>query len=463
MECKSFVLACFLVSLAVGAAFCHAQQVKLLDAPLIRTAALGRHNARDVPLRTSVYFELEAPQSTIGNDVAPESVSVRMQSRGAKGLQLLRPGVQFASGCRGWLRPRQDLQGKKALSVYLELPSPLEPETKYTLTVSIAPAPGSAPTLDAGTWSFTTEAAATVQSTTFPLDLRADPVIWHGQFFSGICNVIFCTQAGSYGPTYDLMAKARKQHPRAWSYQRDFWMTGSDHRPQGFLAVNLPNIVHKRETRRIAAIALINNELVLSVEDFFGHQQYGIPSGRKLGEDYHKGDEVLIADGIHDARTRVIATDEHARTVTVAPVANPVGGWKIAYEKPLPASEDPDAPGLFAEGGCYLRKFNPHGTACYYWGRLDKEWDGAHRRYGRRLLPNFADAPGDLSRDGRSWTTVKDYAQWHEVARHITRHIIERYGPDVLDFSWSVFNEPDLGPLFCALTGTRCKLSMTIP
>ncbi len=202
---------------------------------------------------------------------------------------------------------------------------------------------------------------------------------------------------------------------------------------------------------------------MLSVEDFFGHQQYGIPSGRKLGEDYHKGDEVLIADGIHDARTRVIATDEQARTVTLAPVANPVGGWKIAYEKPLPASEDPDFPGLFADGGCYLRKFNPHGTACFYWGRLDKEWDLAHRRYGRRLLPNLADAPGDLARDGRSWTTVKDYAQWHEVARHITRHVIERYGRDALDFTWSVFNEPDLGPLFCALTGTSCKLSMTTP
>jgi hypothetical protein len=63
-------------------------------------------------------------------------------------------------------------------------------------------------------------------------------------------------------------------------------------------------------------------------------------------------------------------------------------------------------------------------------------------------MPNLADAPGDLSRDGRSWTTVKDLAQWHQVACTIAGHIIDRYGADSLGFTWSIFNEPDLGPLF---------------
>ena len=63
-------------------------------------------------------------------------------------------------------------------------------------------------------------------------------------------------------------------------------------------------------------------------------------------------------------------------------------------------------------------------------------------------MVNFADAPGDLSRDGRSWTTVKDYAQWHDVARTIAGHVIDRYGDAALGFTWSVFNEPDLGRLF---------------
>jgi hypothetical protein len=244
------------------------------------------------------------------------------------------------------------------------------------------------------------------------------------------------------------MARARKEHPRAWSYQRDFWMTGTDFRPGGLLPQLLPNIVRERETRRIAALTPAAGGVVLRVEDVFGHEQYGIPASRPLRDDYHPGDEVLIADGLSDARTKVVAVDDQAKTVTVGPVAAPKGGWKIAYEGPLPTREDPDAPGLFPPGGCYLRKFRPHGTPCYYWGRLDKEWDMAVRRYGRRVMANFADATGDLARDGRSWTTVKDYAQWHEVARTITGHLIDRYGDVARTFTWSVFNEPDLGPLF---------------
>ena len=71
---------------------------------------------------------------------------------------------------------------------------------------------------------------------------------------------------------------------------------------------------------------------MLRVEDFFGHQQYGIPSGRPVCEDYHPGDEVLIADGVHDARPKVLAADDAAGTVLVASVATPPGGWKLAYE-----------------------------------------------------------------------------------------------------------------------------------
>ncbi len=163
--------------------------------------------------------------------------------------------------------------------------------------------------------------------------------------------MVFCTQAANYGPTYELMAQARKEHPNAWSYQRDFWTTGFEDRPPGLLAVNLPNIVRERETRRIAAIEPRGQGVLLRVEDFFGHGQYGIPDGRGVGEDYHAGDEVLIADGVHDARTKVIAADSAAGTVTVEAFANPAGGWKIAYEGALPEREDPDAPGLFAPGG----------------------------------------------------------------------------------------------------------------
>ena len=132
----------------------------------------------------------------------------------------------------------------------------------------------------AGTWSFTTEAAARSIALEFPLDLATEPVRWHGRFFSGLCNVIFCTQAANYGPTFELMAEARKRHPRAWSYQRDFWTTGTEFRPpSSFLPIELPNIVRERETRRIAAMEPREGGIVLRVEDVFGHDAIRHPRG----------------------------------------------------------------------------------------------------------------------------------------------------------------------------------------
>jgi hypothetical protein len=437
---------------------CFGQAVKLVErAPDPHGSPRPFRDARDVPLRTSLYLELATPPGAKAVDVNPDTVSVRLRPDGGPAIELLQPGRQFVEGASGWLRPKSDLSGARSLAVYIEPPGPLKPMTRYAIVVLASAGSGGAgeaartqpaPAADAGSWSFTTEAAEPLHHLAFHLNLAAEPVQWHGQFFSGLCNVIFCSQAANYGPTYDLMAEARKQHPRTWSYQRDFWPTGTEFRPSSFVPVNLPNIVRERETRRIAAVEPREGKIVLRVEDVFGHAQYGIPAGRSVADDYHPDDEVLIADGIHDARTKVLAADGPAGTITVAPFANPPGGWKIAYEGPLPQREDPDAPGLFAPGGTYLRKDRPHGTACYYWGRLDKEFDLIHRRYGRRLMVNFADATGDLARDGRSWTMPKDLVQWHDAARTIAGHVIDRYGADSLDFTWSVFNEPDLGPIF---------------
>ncbi len=418
---------------------CPAQTVKLDERPLDpHGSPRPPRDARDVPLQTSLYFELNGVKEGVAD---PKTVTVTLQPEDGPSRTLLGPEQRFGPGASGWLRHKQDLSGARSLAVYIEPGEPLLPSKSYSVAVSVGEN-------KAGSWRFSTEAAPAAHPIAFPLDLGSEPVQWHGRFFSGLCNVIFCSQAENYGATYELMAEARKEHPRAWAFQRDFWPTGTEFRPAGFLPQRLPNIVRERETRRIAAIEPRNGNLVLRLEDVFGNVQYGIPDGRPVDDDYHPGDEVLIADGIHDARTKVVSVDRRAGSVTVAKVAEPAGGWKIAYEGALPTKEDPDAPGLVPPGGCYLRKFAPHGTACYYWGRLDKEWDLAHRKYGRRLMVNFADATGDLSRDGRSWTTVKDYAQWHDAVRTIAGHVIDRYGKDSLDFTWSVFNEPDLGPLF---------------
>jgi hypothetical protein len=433
--------------------------VKLIErAPDPHGTPRPARGARDVPLLTSLYFELGVTPETTGDEVRADSVTVRLEPEGGEPIAILEPGQQLAPRCTGWLRPRQVQQGAAMrtvshLAVYLEPAEPLKPATTYNVRVAARSRAGATVDDAAATWRFTTAPAPEVHplSLTLDLDTGTPPVQWRGAFFSGLCNVIFCSQAASYGPTYDLMAEARKLHPRAWSYQRDFWMTGSDYRKPGLFNAYLPNIVRERETRRIAALEDRPDGAgaLLRVEDFFGHEQYGIPGGRPVSQDYHPGDEVLIADGIHDAQTRVISVDDTAGTISVGALPAPPGGWKIDYEGALPQREDPDAPGLFPPGGCYLRKLRPHGTAHFYWGRLDKEWDLVHRRYGRRLMVNFADAPGDLARDGRSWTTVKDYAQWHDVAGTLAGHIIDRYGgADALTFTWSIFNEPDLGPMF---------------
>ena len=53
-------------------------------------------------------------------------------------------------------------------------------------------------------------------------------------------------------------------------------------------------------------------------------------------------------------------------------------------------------------------------------------------------MPNFADAPGDLSVDGRNWTTAKDYAELHDVVRDDHRAYHRPLRRRDLEFPWSV-------------------------
>ncbi|MCR4415903.1 MAG: hypothetical protein NUV77_26105 [Thermoguttaceae bacterium] len=402
--------------------------------------ARGQEN---VPLLTTFYVELGVDQGGGSDAVLPESVGIELEPEGQPALAVLRPGRQAADGYRASFMPGKDPKRGASLIVYVDSRRRLLPSTRYTIRVSARSREGASLPAGAGTWQFTTEAAPKTHPLRFDLSLDAPAVRWHGGFFTGFCSPGFCTSAANRVPTYRLMEEVRKTAPRAWSLQRDFWLTGMEHQP-AFLSGNLPNVVRERETRRIAAMEKHPDGVLLRVEDFFGHPQYGIPSDRPPSADYHPGDEVLIADGVHDARAKVVRTDDRQRTVLVTAFDTPAGGWKIAYAGPLNRTEDPNAPGLFPPGGCYLRKFRPSGTPMYYWGRLDREWDLAHRQFQRRLMPNFADAPGDLAIDGRNWTTAKDYVELHEATRAITSHIIRRYGDAALTFPWSVFNEPDL-------------------
>jgi hypothetical protein len=409
------------------------------------------NGAAHVPLRTSICFDLELYQAKASDRILPDSVTLDLQAEGGEVVHLLLANRRFAEGARGWLRRRSS--PGDGWTVYVDPGIVLQPGTRYTARAAGRSRDGLNISPQSGTWSFTTEAGtergpvAEENAVDFALDLGTKPVHWHGGFFTGICNVVFCTRAETFGPLYRMMRDAHGQHPRAWRYQRDIWLTATDDRkPDWHLLMDplVPNLMRERQTRRVTAIEGQAGGVLLHLEDFFGHEQYGVAAGRPLSEDYRPSYEVLVADGVSNARSKVLAVDDAAGTILVAPIPTPEPGWRLDYQAPPPKKESPDAPGLFAAGGTHLRRFDPPGTPVYFWGRLDKEWDLAHMAGGRRLVVDFVEAPSDLSLTGRPYTGPKDYAVWHEAVRTVAGHLIDRYGDDSLDFAWSVFNEPDL-------------------
>ncbi|HID24836.1 MAG TPA: hypothetical protein EYP14_20885, partial [Planctomycetaceae bacterium] len=403
---------------------------------------------RHVPLKTSFYMELAVSKDAAeGDRVLANSVAVVLETAGGERTELLQAGGRFVGGYRGKLFFRNDRRGRLRLAIAIDGGRPLRPATTYSICVTARSLHGAELPARQGRWQFTTEAVPSVYRLSFRVSLKEPAVPWHGGFFTGFCKPSFCTSAPSRLESYRLMDAVRRWAPKAWSLQRDAWLTGMEERPS-LLPRNLPNVVRERETRRIVRIQRASEGDRLVVEDFFGHEQYGIPSGRPLSEDYRAGDEVLIADGTHHARAKVLSVEDQGRCVRVTPLELPPEQWKLAYAGPLPKRDNPNAPGLFPWGGCYLRKFRPPGTPRFYWKRLDREWDIVHKQFRRRLIVNFVDAPSELSVDGRPWTVPKDYPEWHSVVHRITSHLIERYGDATLDFYWSIFNEPDLRPVF---------------
>ncbi len=404
-------------------------------------------DAEHVPLRTSLFMLIG---STVAQDrVLADSVSISLHPQGGVALEVLLTGQRFASGYDGQITRHQHRSFGESLLVFMDSMHSLQPDTTYTIRVQARSKFGAILADDEGVWSFSTEPSPTTHRLDYQLDVQSQPdVFWKGEFFNGFAKPSFATSTREGGrvPHYQMMAEARETYPNAWNLLRDAYLAGFEDQYNPFKAY--PNIVRERETRRITAIDVLKEGLRLTVEDFFGHEQYGIASNRPLSGDYQVGDQILIADGIQSARSAVIAVDDPSRTVLVTPFDQPAKSWQLQYPRPLPTQEDPHSPGLFPPGGTYLRKFDPPGTAHYYWGRVDHEWDLLVKQFGFRVIPRFAGAPGDLSIDGRGGTTAKCLVQLHEVTREITRHLIERYGPATLDWPWVVLNEPDLMSLY---------------
>ncbi len=395
-----------------------------------------------VPTNSSIYFELGVSPPNPRDRILPRTLSVTLAAQTGEIDHPVSPNLVFGRGYSVITMPRKNRQGHPVLSVYIESEKPLLPETRYAVSVDAQTLHGHQVSKD-NTWRFTTSEGARVQPVRFDFDLEEEAVDWRGGFFTGFCKASFCTSYDGRVPGYELMAEARKSSPSAWSLQRDFWMTGTQRSPT-IIPTNLPNIVRELETRRVVEMEWLADGTWLRLEDFFGHEQYGIPSARPTHRDYQVGDTVLISDGVKSAQARVRTVARDSNSLLITSLPGDASNWKLAYDSPLPSVDDPNAPGLFAFGGIHLLRQSPPGTPYFYWDRLDREWDLAHQVFHRRLMPNFVDAPGDVSIDAMNGNTAKDYLQLHEVARRITGHIIDRYGPSSLDFVWSVFNEPDL-------------------
>ena len=262
-------------------AYCQSVQVRTLaqDPYGYPRPASGQTN---VPLRTSYYIELGVADQT--DDVLPNSVTMRLTPLGQGAFYVLQANQQFQPGYSGTLKPATAaFSNQKMLSMNIDSTTPLLPSKQYTVTLTATSSKGSTFSGGQSTYNFTTEPSPTTHTVaTYNVNVAAPATHWTGGFFTGFCKPSYCTSE-FYGRVqgYDLMREVRQWSPKAWSLQRDWWITGHHDQP-AFLPGNQPNAVRELETRRIDVMTTGASATVLHLTDFFGHEQYGIasPAGR---------------------------------------------------------------------------------------------------------------------------------------------------------------------------------------
>lgn len=215
-----------LLIILVGSA--HAQELRVLQRkPNPYGSPRPSHGMAQVPLRTSIYFELELREAKADDGVLTDSITLNLQPEGGVEREVLRPGWKFAEGARGWRRPSSN---PSVLTVYVEPGFALEPATRYAARVDARSREGLKVSNKTATWHFTTESAAKEHAVELSVNLATKPVRWHGGFFNGICNVVFCTHEDAFGDLYRMMRESHSRHPRAWRLQRDINLFDTDDR-----------------------------------------------------------------------------------------------------------------------------------------------------------------------------------------------------------------------------------------
>jgi hypothetical protein len=406
-------------------------------------------NQKHVPLNSSLFFLLGLEPASDDDQIEMTSIQVELSCADSEPVKLVEHGKPTLQGIHCLIEVNR--RPPASVAVNLELERPLLPNIWYTVVVAAQSRSGQRMADGKQSWKFRTGSWDLPETLDLDFDMRQTPIQWKGGFFTGFCKPSFCTSATNRIPGYDLMSELRKDFPRSWSLQRDFSLMGSEQR-ESWISPRFPGLVRELETRNIVSMVRTKAGVELTLEDFFGHEQYGIASLRPLHLDYHPKDLVLIADGSNSVQVEVIrvlrSEQGNRQHLLVKTFEDPEEGWRFEDPEQRILESETQVPGNFPLGGCYLRKFRPTGTPKFFWGRLDQEWDIAHHTYGRRIVVNIAEAPMDLAVDGRAWTYPKDYVEYHAMVRQTTTHLIDRYGDQCLDFVWSVFNEPDLASAF---------------
>nr|MCU0224915.1 hypothetical protein [Acidobacteriota bacterium] len=211
-----------------------------------------------------------------------------------------------------------------------------------------------------------------------------------------------------------------------------------------------PNLMRERETRRILSMSNTATTTVLNLADTIEHALYGVADNRPLSADYHSGDQVLVCDATQCEQRVVQSVSDASRQVQVNKLQTPLSRFNLKPDHAPPA-DNPRTPDNFPHPVGALRKFSPVGTPVYYWTRLDDELD-QHVAHGRRPVMVLHGSPVDACRLGRPENELggectdrpKSYLQWDAIVRRLVTHIVDRYGTQALDWTWSIGNEPEL-------------------
>ncbi len=260
-------------------------------------------NQKHVPLNSSLFFLLGLEPASDDDQIEMTSIQVELSCADSEPVKLVEHGKPTLQGIHCLIEVNR--RPPASVAVNLELERPLLPNIWYTVVVAAQSRSGQRMADGKQSWKFRTGSWDLPETLDLDFDMRQTPIQWKGGFFTGFCKPSFCTSATNRIPGYDLMSELRKDFPRSWSLQRDFSLMGSEQR-ESWISPRFPGLVRELETRNIVSMVRTEAGVELTLEDFFGHEQYGIASLRPLHLDYHPKDLVLIADGSNSVQVEVI-------------------------------------------------------------------------------------------------------------------------------------------------------------